>query len=468
MSKIVFVQREIEDKLGPMILAAFLKANTYDAKIIIDPYKNIKRIKEINPDFIGISLLSPSVDWTIDACRFLKTQIPDALLILGGPHPTYFPKVIEEDGVDIICIGEGEKPLLRIMQSYDGTLSSIENTSNIWIKKGSSIIKNKIGSLLTEEELTQLPFSDRTHYFEYPALRNNPHKKIWISRGCPYSCSFCFNHKYKEIYKGFGKMVRQRSVDSVINELMELKKYGWKCLEIVDDQFLISKNWIYEFCEKYANYINLPFTCNSGAKLIKKDIVASLKKAGCKVVYFGIESGVENIRKDIYNKPISDNDIYNAADALHSCNMPFLTHNMIGLPDESMEDIFKTIEINQEINTTFPWCSILQPYPGTRIAKIMKEKGIDLPSKFTYSFFQSSMIVDPKKHKIFSNSQKLFTYLVKSNANYGKFVRMVQNMPPKSDSFYSMVFYWYYGQSIRKRYGMSWLSLFRYWLYSKL
>lgn len=467
MNRIVFVQREVEDKLGPMTLVAYLKSKDFSADILIDPIKHIDNIRQINPEFIGISFLSPSVDWVLKTCRFLKAHIPKALIVLGGPHPTFFPDIIEQEGIDIVCIGEGEKSLLHLMQSYDGTVSSIEDTPNCWIKNGAKIKKNSVCSFLTEQELSEAPYSDRSHYSRYASLRNSPHKKIWTSRGCPYNCSYCFNYKYKEIYKGLGKVVRQRSVDSVINELKDLKRYGWQCLEIVDDQFLTSKDWLEEFCDKYQRFIKLPFTCNSTAIQIKHNVVSVLKKAGCKAIYFAIESGVEKTRNEIYNKPVTNQDIYNAADALHSNEMPFLTFNMIGLPEESMEDIFKTIELNQSIKTTYPWCSIVQPYPGTRIAEYMKEKGIDLLPDFSYSYFTKTIINDPHKMKIISNAQKLFAFFVKSNVKYNFFTSLVEKPPVKMDILYPAMFYWYYGQDIRKRYGLSWFSLFRYWLYSK-
>ncbi len=466
MKKIIFVQREVEDKLGLMILTSYLKSNGFEARIIINPYKSLKMIKEINPDFIGISLLSPSVDWAISACRFLKKNVPKALTILGGPHPTFFPQVINQDGIDLICIGEGEKPLCHLMESYDGTVSSIENTPNFWIKKGGKIIKNPLLPLLTMEEMSRLPQCDRTYYDDYVALRKNPHKKIWTSRGCPYSCSYCFNHRYKQIYQGLGKMVRQRSVDSVIDELAALKKIGWQCLEIADDHFLISEDWIFEFCEKYAKTIYLPFTCCSTAKQIKPHVVAALKRAGCKAVYFAIESGVEKIRREIYNKPIKDADIFDAADALHYYDMPFLTFNMVGLPDETLEDIYETISINQKIKTTHPWCSILQPYPGTIIADMMDSKVNGCHPEFAYSYFQMSTINDTRKKRLFSNAQKLFTHMVKSNTGMDKFVRLVENPPLRAELFYPMIFYWNYSTDLRKRYGMKWMSLFRYWRYS--
>ncbi len=466
VNKIIFVQKEAEDRLGVMILSSYLKSNGYISEIIIDPYKNIKYIKKSNPDFIGISVMTPSVSWSLAACRFLKKHLPNVITILGGSHPTFFPKIIEEQGVDMICIGEGEKSLLYLMESYDGNISSVENTPNFWVKKGGVIIRNQILPLLTQEELSKLPNCDRSHYSIHHGIRNTSHRRILTSRGCPYSCSYCFNSKYKEIYKNLGLMVRQRSVDSVIDELKGLRAIGAGVIDISDDQFLLSTQWTFEFCEKYKKYIKLPFVCNSTPRQINNNIVVALKEAGCRSINFAIESGVEKIRKGIYNKQTSDDDIYNAADALNSNDMPFLTYNMIGLPSETLEDIFQTVNMNQKIRTTYPWCSILQPYPGTKIAaRIMQGEGKSFP-RFTYSYFQSSVIGDRKRRKLISNAQKLFAYFVKCNIGYVKFTHMVKNQSLLT-RFYPISFFWYYGQGIRKRYGYTWPELFKFWLYSK-
>jgi radical SAM superfamily enzyme YgiQ (UPF0313 family) len=196
-------------------------------------------------------------------------------------------------------------------------------------------------------------------------------------------------------------------------------------------------------------------------------MVIALKKAGCRSLNFAIESGVERIRKEVYNKPISDEDIYNLADALNSNDMPFLTYNMIGLPEESMEDIYHTVKINQEIKTTYPWCSILQPYPGTKISKHIIENEAELCAQFfTYSYFQASIIGSSRRRKEIRNAVKLFAYFVKENTGYDKFTRLVQDHSLKSQ-FYPFLFYWHYGQGIRRRYGYTWPALFKFWLYSR-
>lgn len=468
-NSIVFVQREMEDKLGPMILSAFIKKFGFETEIIVNPYKFLSEIRKLKPTFIGISLLTPSLDWTLETCSFLKMKLPKSKIVIGGPHPTFFPDVIKEKNVDIVCIGEGEMALLNLLKNYDGTLQSVKFIPNLWVKNGNEITKNPIGALLNEDELSHLPGADTSYYQRYPLLRNSSYKKTWATRGCPFNCAFCFNTAYKDLYSRdrIRKAVRWRSVNSIIKELSELKKFGWKTLEIVDDQFLLSKSWVAEFCERYRREINLPFTCNTTAQQLKPEVVALIKKAGCCTVCFGIESGVEKIRKEIYNKPVSDEDIYKAGDALHTHNLPFQTFNMVGLPGETLENIYRTVEINQEIKTTHPWCSIIQPYPGTPIAEYFKKMNSLSGAKFSYTYFQNSHVTDQNEARIFSNSHKLFAYLIKNNISFNQFKRLVVEPPLKLDKLYPSVFYYHFGKSKKKIIGISWLMLFRYWLYSQ-
>ena len=468
MNSIIFIQREIEEKLGVMVLTSHLRSLGYEARIIINPRKNIRLLKKLRPEIIGISLLTPSLKWALATAQFIKAELPDTLLILGGHHPTFRPEVVREPGVDAICVGEGEKSLGLLMERYDGSLSSIREVPNIWLKDGDTIIRNPVSSLLSAEELSNLPPADRTFYQDYPALRKSPVKSVWTSRGCPYGCSYCFNAFYNRIYHGKGGIFRQRSVKSVINELKELKQYGWKGLNIVDDQFLCRREWVEEFCARYGKEIVLPFQCLATATQIEPSLVAILKRAGCEVIYFGIESGVEEIRMKRYNKPVSDDDIYQAAEALHLHGMTFLTYNMVGLPDETVDDIYRTVGINQEIETTYPWCSILQPYPGTAIAEEMTIKRRDQDAgSFPYSYFQESVINDPIKRELFFNAQKLFPYLVLKKVSYDKFVRLVRRPARFARLLYPPVFYWFFGKGLRARYNLSWSAMFRYWIYSK-
>lgn len=467
MASVAFVQREMEDKLGPMSLAGYVKAHGHDAWIIVDPLNNIEKLKSLNPSMIALSILSPSIDWAIATARSLKTHFPKTPIVMGGPHPTFYPEIVQVDAIDVACVGEGEKPMMILLDRFDGTMESIAETPNCWVKANGKIFKNEVTALLNDQELTNLPPCDRSHYEMYPLLRNNPHKKIWTTRGCPLKCTFCFNSQYNELYKGMGKTVRRRSVECIIEELRQLKKYSWRCLEIVDDQFLLNKEWLEAFCIEYKRHIDLPFACNTTATQVKEDTIRALKEAGCRTICFGVESGREHIRRNVYIKPISDADIFTAGEIMHRYKMPFLTFNMVGLPEESLEDMYATIEINQKLNTPYPWCSIIQPYPGTDLADYLTKKGVNFRKQFSYSYFMTSPIGDEAQVRIYSNAQKLFAHMVKSKVTFDQFVKLVKDVPFGLDKLYIGAFYWHYGRNMRQRYDLSWQALFRYWWYSR-
>ena len=115
---LVFVQREIEDKLGPMSVASYLKDGGYPSSIVINPQKNIKTLAEMKPDFIGLSVFAPTAEWAVNTAGELKRQLPGTRIVFGGPHPTFFPDIVEHPDVDIVCQGEGETPALEMLRRY--------------------------------------------------------------------------------------------------------------------------------------------------------------------------------------------------------------------------------------------------------------------------------------------------------------------------------------------------------------
>jgi radical SAM superfamily enzyme YgiQ (UPF0313 family) len=336
-----------------------------------------------------------------------------AVTVFGGPHPTFFPEIVEEAGVDVVCIGEGETALLELANAVDSK-SEINQISNCWIKQGDRIIKNDIKPLI--ENLNSLPFPDRSiYYHKYPIM--NRSQKIFIAgRGCPYACTYCFNESLQKLYSGKGKYVRLRSVDNVISEIEgTCKAYKTRTVYMADDTFIINKSWLFDFLDKYQRKIGLPFICLVRADLITEEIVKKLKAANCYSVFFGIESGDEDLRKTVLNKKITDQQIVETAALLKKYRIKFRTYNMLGLPGETIEQAFKTVDLNTKIKTDYPWCSILQPYPKTAIREYAEKHGMlsDVDSsKFTKYFFKKSTLKPPNEKQL-ANLQKLFYWTVK-------------------------------------------------------
>jgi len=236
------------------------------------------------------------------------------------------------------------------------------------------------------------------------------------SLGCPFNCTFCFNHQYKELYKDKGKFVRYRSVDNIIKELKEVKQTekNFRTVYMQDDTFILNKAWVKEFTQRYAKEINLPFICLIRADLADEDVIKSLSEANCKNVFFGIETGVEKLRNELLQKNVTDDQIYTTAKLLKKYGIKFRTYNMLGLPGEKLSDAFQTVAINSKIKTDYPWCSLFYPLPGTELAQFADENNlIDSSHKDAEpSFFKGSSLKSSNRNELI-NLQKLFFYAVK-------------------------------------------------------
>jgi len=252
MAKILFLQNEYEDKLGVLSLIAYLKFKGHSAELFITERRNwFDGVKEYQPDILGFSSLTGGHLW-VESCaeEIKKSKRWDIPIIVGGSHPTFFPELLNNPSIDFICRGEGEYALEELLDRMDKG-EDLTSIPNIWTKQDGSIIKNDVRPLI--EDLDLLPIPDRSHYDKYHFLRNNPHKKMITSRGCPFSCTYCYNSAFKALYRNKGRLVRRRSVKKVIEEILLLYHGGgWKTLEIVDDAFLADKKWFLQFAHPKA------------------------------------------------------------------------------------------------------------------------------------------------------------------------------------------------------------------------
>jgi radical SAM superfamily enzyme YgiQ (UPF0313 family) len=326
----------------------------------------ITKIKEYSPDAILISCMTGNHKWYVNFLKELLAHISVPVLS-GGSHNTFFPYYLEEPIIDYICIGEGEHFILDFANAQDSG-GDYRTIANLGYKISGKVIINPVRNLI--EDLDSVPFPDRHLYYDrYLALKKYPTKRFLATRGCPYNCSFCFNHSLKSLYKGKGKYIRHRSPENIIEEIIKVSElYPTRTVRFTDDSFTINKKWLLNFLTVYKENINLPFTCLTRANEIdEEEIVVSLKEANCVNVFFGIESGNENLRNKILCKSLKDKCIIKAASLLRKHKISFGTYNMFGLPGETLDNAFETVELNQKIKCMLPASTILQPYPRTAI-----------------------------------------------------------------------------------------------------
>lgn len=415
MARFAFIQNLTFEYLGPMCISALLKKHDHDVRAFIvsdDEDKVLKELVAFRPDLIGFPATTGMHRWALGFARKIKEAGLPGKVVFGGPHATYFPEVIKEPQVDIICRGEGEHAVLELADKIDAG-QDFTDTLSCWFKLDGRIIENEQRRLV--EDLDELPFPDRELYIsKYPHLKRSQ-KAFMGGRGCPFDCTFCFNHAFVKLYKGKGRILRHRSVDNLLAEIKEVRdRYGLKTVYMQDDTLVLNKKWIMEFAEKYKNEIGLPFVCLIRADLVDEEMAKKLKDAGCKNAFFGIETGSEDLRNLLLKKKITDEEVRNTARLLKKYRIRFRTYNMLGLPGETLEDAFKTVRLNAEIRTDYPWCALFHPFPGTELAEYARGLGLLDASEDAAapSFFKDSILKSDYKMELV-NLQKLFFYGVK-------------------------------------------------------
>jgi len=434
MAKLLFLQDLEYEYLGPMYISSMLKKHGHNVLLRIgnkiDDF--VKTISIFKPDWVAFSIMSGSHHWALNMARQVKKEfgIPN---IFGGPHPTFFPDFVEEEGVDVIVRGEGEQACLEFMNRIDKGEDFLD-VKNLCVARDGRIYRNEFRAL--DEDVDVYPFPDRDLYVDLKGKIDIRERSLITSRGCPWNCTFCFNDSMREAYKGKGKYVRTRNVDRVLEEAELLKNTTeTRVIYFSDDVFGLDRIWLYEFLPKFKERIGLPFICLVRADVICKDegYVQYLANNGCILVSFGIESGNEDIRNRMLGKKILDSQIYKTAELLHKVGIKFRTFNIIGLPGETLENAFLTVKMNIDIKTDYPWCSMFMPLPGTKLANYATNTGC-ISKDFTVnhltpSFFSKSNLVNQPYIKQLSNLQRFFQTAVLWPWTF-KIIKCLIKLPP--------------------------------------
>ncbi len=428
--RILFVTKDfIIEPLGIMYLSAALKQAGHQTDIIKADVEDVEeKVRNFAPDIIAYSIITGAHKYF----RSLNLKLKDKfnfIAIFGSSHPTFFNEFIQEDGVDIICIGEGEGAIVdlanRLRKRKDFT-----DTPNLWVKDKGRIIKNPVRPLA---DINSIVFPDRELIFDkYPKSYYNPIRGFTASRGCPYDCSFCYNHYLREIYRNKGQYVRIRTVDNLLEEILEVKnKYPTKMLFFQDDNFGIQTDWLEEFSQKYKKLINLPFHCNERADLMNEKVVNLLKEAGCSGVSMAIETANSYLRNQILEKNITREQIIKAAQLIKRAGIRLRTYNILGIPQGSVDDDFETLKLNILCKADMAWSTIYQPYPKTKLGDQVIQMGLydgDYDRILETSYFGESPLNIPNRDKI-NNLQKLFTLTV-SFPFLMPLTKILINLPP--------------------------------------
>ncbi len=406
-----------ENALGVKYLSNALMKSEYQPKIVyfkefnsVNPKKAtdteikllMELIKEIKPTYIGMSVMSSLyIESVYMVSRAIKQNF-DIPIIWGGVYPTLFPhKALEF--ADYVIRGEGEEALVELL-SYlktDGDVSTIPNLA--YKNNHNGVVINDVRPLKQNlDEFGYPEIGGEGKYFIHnntisqgdPQLKDMVYE-MTASRGCPFACSYCSSINLKRIYSGKGKYVRFRSVDSVMSELIEAKERikNLKAIHFWDEIFSDEPQWIEEFKSRYKKEIGIPFKIWGHPLKTNKKTVEGLVEAGLYQIVVGIQSGSQRVRKEVFNRTETQQDIIESSKILSEAKVPRVIYDfMLQHPFETIEDLKATYDLCLELKHPFELqIHGLNFLPGTDIVNKAIEEGIftkDEIEKVMYSPIQ--------------------------------------------------------------------------------
>jgi anaerobic magnesium-protoporphyrin IX monomethyl ester cyclase len=336
--------------LGLLYMGATLERDGHDVEILDYYAENISKEKLKNSialsDAIGLSVYTDDYKAAADTARLIKEIDSDIPLIIGGPHCTFLQKKSLEDisYADISVIGEGEQVILNLARYLQGK-KKLSNISGIYYKENGSIISGKPLEII--KNLDDLPFPARhlVEKYDYSnfsfgyTFKGNVANLI-TSKGCPFQCRFC--SRYGNLIKNWS--FRKRSAENVVSEIQEISE-KYKSIVVVDDNFLADNKRAHKIFDMLLiSNIDIEFLIE-GARVDSsdKELYLKMKKAGVKYIFYGLESGNQDVL-DFYNKNITIQQIRNTTALARKMDFFIGASFIFGAPIETKAHIENTIK----------------------------------------------------------------------------------------------------------------------------
>ncbi len=330
-------------------------------------------------DFYGFSTVCSSYPLTLRIAAEVKRAHPRAMVVLGGPQASVVDVATLRafPWVDLIVRGEAEQTLPELIDALAGQ-SSIESVPGITFRRNGDIergVERNIERGVERtpdapliEDLDALPFPA---FHLFPDIRFCRHFPLELGRGCPFACTFCSTNDF------FRRRFRLKSPERMIAEMRRVKEtYGIDSFELVHDMFTVDRKRVVAFCEALLeSKEKFIWGCSARTDCVDEELIALMAQAGCRGIFFGIETGSSRMQK-IIDKGLELND---SAERVRSCDkyqINTAVSLMAGFPEETIEDLRGTAAFfvdSLRYDHADPQLSILAPLADTPIQRQHKD-----------------------------------------------------------------------------------------------
>lgn len=381
------------EPMGTLQLSAITNAAGHRSFICaIDDGDVWRKLEEHRIDAVACSFMSTEAGGFNVLVREIRARYPRMPIIAGGPHPTYYPQIIGTWPLDAVVVGEGDAVIVPLLEGLLGE-KDISKLPNVHTKA----FKNPQGMLV--HDLDSLPFADRALVANIAPFKHIPMKSFFGTRGCPYSCSYCFNSAFNKMHRDKGEVLRRRSVKNLIAELVDVKKnFRPDFVRFGDDTFVMKYDeWVIDFCDRYRKEVAIPFYFLIHPNLVEKKLVEALKSAGCHSIMMGVESGNEEVRRKVLDRYVADETIKKAFRLFRDHDIKVFSNTILGLPETKLEDDIQSMNFTLDCRPYYSGFTVFTPFPGTALGEYSRTKGYvkgadDFAESFPISMQSGSML----------------------------------------------------------------------------
>ena len=359
----------IMPSLGLMYLSASLRRAGYTVRHIdhtfMERHEVLAEIDRLKPSVIGVYCMITMQDEAFSLASEVRGK---ALTVVGGPYPSGEPEPFL-DRFDLVAVGEGEETIVRIMEHLDDR--RFDEVPGLVFKRGGEVVRTE--PLGRSKDMSSLPLPYRRdlpnqEYISYWRRHwKDATTPLMSTRGCPFRCEFC----HKPV---FGDLFRARPASSVIEEMEEIAELGYDHVWMSDDLFTLNYRRTMELCASIeSSRLPLTWECLSRVTQVDYDLFAQMKRAGCKRIFFGIESGDEGVLKQMA-KGIKPEQAREAVSACARAGIKAAGFFMVGYLGETQESLLKTIRFSSHLPLDYVSYTIAYPLPGTKFYSRVKER----------------------------------------------------------------------------------------------
>ncbi|TAN44945.1 MAG: radical SAM protein [Nitrospirae bacterium] len=329
----------------------------------------LREIIEFAPDLLLMSVTTPTLAADLGLCSAIKKVAPGVKVIAKGAHFLKFDREVLKayPDLDMVIRGETERTFRDIVSGAD-----MKDIAGISWRSQQGIVSNPDRPFI--EDLDGLPFParhlvDKNRYLM--PHNGRPMGVIRVSRGCPYHCFFCLATPVA------GKRVRKRSPESIVDEIkLCMDRYGMSDFVFYSDVFNVDRDWVVKLCRNITDSgLRVSWSSNVRVDSVDRETIMLMKKAGCFLVSFGVESGSQEVR-DRMGKAIRTDQIRDAMKIFKEAGLRTYPYYLIGLPWDTHETVENTVRFAIDLGSDYAGIFTATPFPGTRFYDYAVENGL--------------------------------------------------------------------------------------------